>query len=205
MTDLPGGSFHAAAAAQTVRPGSALHRDALALLRGWPPPSPDQDRVRNYYLEHLESQPDGLRRDCVPDHITASTLIVSADHRRVLLTLHAKARAWFQMGGHCEDHDRTLLAAASREATEESGLPELVLDPVPVQLNTHEVPFCGTSGTVRHLDVRFLALAPASATHRTSAESLDVAWWPIDALPTTESNLLELVERARVRLTALDS
>ena len=35
----------------------------------------------------------------------------------VLLTLHAKARAWFQLGGHCEPGDLTLAGAALREAS----------------------------------------------------------------------------------------
>ena len=82
---------------------------------------------------------------------TASTLVVSADRERVLLTLHAKARAWFQFGGHCEDRDVTLEDAALREAVEESGVPDLLIDPEPVQLNPHEVPFCDPRGGVRHV------------------------------------------------------
>lgn len=182
--------------------GTALHHDALTLLRGWRAPSAAQDDARRRYVTHLEVEADGLRRACLPAHITASTLILSADRRRVLLTLHAKAKAWFQMGGHCEEQDVTLAGAALREAVEESGLPGLTLDPSPVQLDAHEVAFCDPSGTVCHLDVRFLAVAPADATSTTSAESLDVAWWPVDSLPTKEASLLELVDLARQRLDA---
>ena len=114
--------------------------------------------------------------------------------------MHAKARAWFQFGGHCEPGDRTLVAAAGREAAEESGLAGLVLDPAPVQLSEHAVPFCGPDGDVHHLDVRFLAVAPASGLHAVSDESLDVRWWPTDALPDPGSDLVELVALARERL-----
>lgn len=179
----------------------ALHADALSLLRAWQPPTPDQDAVCRSYVCHLENEPTGLSRDCFPDHITASTLIVSADHRQVLLTLHAKAKAWFQMGGHCEPGDVTLAGAALREAREESGVENLLFDPLPVQLNVHDVPFCNPRGTVRHLDVRFVAVAPEQAVHATSEESVDVTWWPVDALPTDEPNLLDLVDLARDRLT----
>ena len=182
--------------------GSALHHDALTLLHGWRAPSAEQDDVRRRYLTHLEVEEHGLRRECFPAHITASTLIVSPDGRRVLLTLHAKAKAWFQMGGHCEEQDTTLAGAALREAVEESGLAGLTLDPSPVQLDAHEVAFCDPRGTVCHLDVRFLAVAPKSGTSATSEESLDVAWWPVDALPTKEASLLELVELARQQLDA---
>jgi len=180
--------------------GSPLHRDARDLLRGWQAPCPEQEQVRRSYVRHLETHPTGLRRDCLPDHITASTLIVSADHEQVLLTLHAKAGAWFQVGGHCEESDTTLAGAAMREAAEESGVLDLALDPAPVQLNAHDVAFCRPGRAVRHLDVRYLAVAPETPGHAASEESLELAWWPIGSLPTTEANLLELVELARRRL-----
>ena len=179
---------------------TTLQADALSMLHAWNPPTPDQDAVRRSYVSHLVNEPTGLSRDCFPDHVTASTLIVSADHRQVLLTLHAKAKAWFQMGGHCEAGDVTLAGAALREAREESGVEDLALDPVPVQLSPHDVPFCNPRGTVRHLDVRFVAVAPELAVHATSEESVDVAWWPVDALPTDEPNLLDLIDLARDRL-----
>jgi 8-oxo-dGTP pyrophosphatase MutT (NUDIX family) len=121
----------------------------------------------------------------------------------VLLTLHAKARRWFHMGGHCEEADTGLAAAAVREAEEESGVAGLALDPVPVHLDRHAVPFCGDHGSVDHLDVRFLALAPADAEHAVSVESLDVRWWPVDALPGTD-DLDDLVSAALARAAARD-
>ena len=185
-----------------------LHADALAALRGWPAPTAGQEALRARYVAHLEAHPDGLTRGCRPDHLTASTLVLSADLDRVLLTLHAKARRWFQLGGHCEPGDTTLAGAALREATEEGGLGELALDPVPVQLSEHEVPFCGAGlpgGPVHHLDVRFLALARPGATPAVSEESIDVAWWPVDALPDPGEDLVELVALAVARAQASSS
>lgn len=181
-----------------------LHADALAVLTAWPAPTAEQERLRQRYVDHLAAHADGMTRGCHPDHLTASTLVVSPaddpDGPRVLLTLHAKARRWFQLGGHCEDADTTLAGAALREAVEESGLDGLVVDPVPVQLSEHEVPFCDPRGGMRHLDVRFLAVAPSGAAHAVSDESLDVRWWPADALPDPDPDLVELVELARARL-----
>ena len=178
----------------------SLHADALAVLSGWAAPSPGQETLRERYVDHLRAEPDGVHRSCRPDHLTASTLVLDEDATHVLLTLHAKARRWFQFGGHCEPEDRTLAAAATREAREESGLPDLTVDPVPVQLSEHPVPFCGPGGDVHHLDVRFLAVAPAGSRHSVSDESLDVRWWPVGALPDPEPEMVELVALARARV-----
>lgn len=178
---------------------SRLHDDALAVLEGWAATDEQQERLRQEYVAHLQHHPDGLERSCHPDHITASTVVLSQGGGEVLLTLHAKAGAWFQLGGHVEPSDATLAGAALREASEESGLAGLELDPRPLQLDVHEVPFCGPAGT-RHLDVRFLAVTPADGRHAVSSESVDVRWWPVDGLPTDEPSLRQLVDLGRHRL-----
>jgi 8-oxo-dGTP pyrophosphatase MutT (NUDIX family) len=182
-----------------------LHADAVRVLTAWHPPHPAQEVLRDRYLAHLAARPDGMTRHCRPDHLTASTLVLSVTGDRVLLTLHAKARQWFQLGGHCEPGDATLAAAAAREAAEESGIANLSLDPVPVQLSEHAVPFCGARGGVHHLDVRFVAVAPAGADHSVSDESLDLRWWPADALPDPQPDLVELVALARARAQSTSS
>ncbi len=180
----------------------SLHADALGVLEDWVAPDAAQDALRERYVTHLRTHPDGVRREGRPDHLTASTLVLSEDGQQVLLTLHAKARRWFQLGGHCEDGDPSLAAAALREAGEESGLRGLRLDPRPVQLSAHPVPFCGGTPErpVHHLDVRFVAVAAAGEQHAVSEESLDVRWWPADALPDPEPDLVALVSLARARL-----
>lgn len=177
----------------------SLHADALARLTDWDPPDERQERLRARFADHLRARPDGLDRGCQPDHVTASTVVLDAAGERVLLTLHARAGRWFQLGGHCEAGDATLAGAALREAVEESGLTGLAIDPVPVHLDEHEVPFCGSAGgePVHHLDVRFVALAEPGAAYAVSEESIDLRWWPVDALP--DPSLAELVARARER------
>ena len=168
----------------------SLRDDALAVLGGWTAPDAGQEHLRQRYVEHLVAQSDGAYRECRPDHLTVGALVVSADHREVLLTLHAKAGRWFQLGGHCEPQDGSLAAAALREAREESGIEALALDPVPVHLDEHPVTFCGAPGLVHHLDVRFVAVAPEGATPVVSEESTDVRWWPVDALPEPDTGLV---------------
>jgi 8-oxo-dGTP pyrophosphatase MutT (NUDIX family) len=177
----------------------SLHTDALAVLAAWQPPTRAQADLRDRYVAHLHEHADGVWRECYPDHLTASTLVLSRDLEMVLLTLHAKARRWFQLGGHCEDSDPTLVGAAAREAREESGLADLALDPRPVQLSEHAVPFCDPRGGVHHLDVRFVAVVPDDARHSVSVESLDVRWWPVDDLPDPQPDMVELVALAVAR------
>ncbi len=173
---------------------TALHADALATLRAWRTAEPEQERLRRRYVDHLDAHPDGAERDCPGAHLTAGVLVLSADRRHVLLTLHAKARRWFHLGGHCEPDDATLGGAALREGVEEGGIPGLVLVPEPLHLDAHVVDFCGEHERVTHLDVRFLALAPEGSVPAVSEESLDVRWWPVDALPTDEPEMRRLVD-----------
>ncbi len=179
---------------------SGLHDDALATLRGWTAPDAGQEALRTSYVGHLERNRDGTRRSCFPDHLTAGTVVLSPALDTVLLNLHRKAGRWFAFGGHTEPGDDSLAAAARREAVEESGISDLRFDPDPVHLDRHEVGFCDPRGTVRHLDVRYCAVAPEGSEHAASAESLDVRWWPVDALPDLEAEMHDLIALARARL-----
>ncbi|MFJ8042978.1 NUDIX hydrolase [Kitasatospora sp. NPDC096147] len=187
---------------------TTLHADAVRALTDWTVADTGQDRLRQDYLAHLAAEPEGLWRSCLPAHITASALVVDPAAGRVLLTLHPKVGLWLQMGGHCEPGDATLAAAALREATEESGIAGLELlavggEPVPVKLDRHTVRCAGKDRPENvHLDVQYIALAPAGAQELISEESLDLRWFPLDAVPEpTDDALRELVELAR-KLTA---
>lgn len=177
----------------------SLHADALAALEAWAAPFSAQEALRQRYAAHLRDNPDGMTRRCFPDHLTAGVLVLHPDRNWVLLNLHRKARRWFHFGGHCEPGDTTLAGVALREGTEESGLTGLRLDPEPAQLDEHLVEFCDPRGTVHHLDVRFVALAPPGEEHATSEESLDVRWWPLDGLPDLEPEMHDLISIARDR------
>lgn len=158
-----------------------------AVLTAWDAPNADQDALRHTYLAFLDAAENPCERACVPGHLTGSAIVFDATGRHVLLTLHPRVGKWVQLGGHCEPEDTGIDAAALREATEESGLSDLRLSPEPVHLHTHPIT-CSLGLPTRHLDVRYAAVAPATADGTPpapvrSSESVDLAWWPVDALP----------------------
>lgn len=174
---------------------AALHADAVRVLSGWRPGDDGQEALRRGFLDHLTTHPDGMWRECVPGHLTASAAVLDATGERVLLTLHPKAKMWLQLGGHCEPGDVSLAGAALREATEESGISGLRLLPGPVRVDRHRV-WC--HGGSYHLDVQYAAVAPPGARATISDESDDLRWFGLDAVPEPADDALRgLVAGAR--------
>ncbi|MFF8194023.1 NUDIX hydrolase [Streptomyces bobili] len=172
----------------------SLHEDAVLVLKAYE----NQEELRQTYLDHLAAHPDGMWKACEAGHLTASALVIDPEQGRVLLTLHRKLRMWLQMGGHCEPQDVSLTAAALREATEESGIPGLTLLPGgPVRLDRHPIP----APCHWHLDIQYAAVAPPGSTQAISEESLDLRWFPYDAVAAVaDESVVRLLEATRARL-----
>jgi 8-oxo-dGTP pyrophosphatase MutT (NUDIX family) len=179
---------------------TALHRDAVEVLTAWAGSGvgKDQQSLAEAYLSLLAARPDAMWRSCEPGHLTASALVLSADRSATLLTLHPRVGQWLQLGGHCERGDPTLLAAALREATEESGIDGLEIDPVPVRLDVHALT-CSLGKPTRHLDVQYRAYAPHGAVAQITAESDDLAWHPVDALPDAADRSVRMLVQASLK------
>jgi coenzyme F420-0:L-glutamate ligase len=176
-----------------------LHADAVELVTYLTEVDP---ALKESFLGFLAARPDAMWRSCAPGHLTASGLVIDPVRERVLLTLHPRAGNWFQLGGHCEPGDHTVLDAAAREAREESGIGALSFDPIPLALHVHPIT-CSLGVPTRHFDVQFLAVAPEGAAATISDESLDLQWFGWDALPDGISpELPAVVASARRRLGA---
>lgn len=157
----------------------SLHASAAAALTAYVPADPTQAHLRDHYLRLLHRDPDAVWRRARPAHLTAGAVVVDPAGEHTLLVLHNRVRRWLQPGGHCEDGDRTLRDTAMRECREETGLAAFETSAAPLVLSRHGAP-CGAR---EHFDVQYLVVAPADAATAVSEESLDVGWFPVDALP----------------------
>ena len=163
--------------------------EARALVAGYSSSDPHQAAERERILAFIDEHPNALERSCLRGHLTASALIIDASGERALLTHHRKLDRWLQMGGHV-DGDGNLVGAAWREATEESGIEGLSIDPRPVDLDIHTIPARGDEPEHWHLDVRFQVYAPEGAREEISEESIALGWFTpaeFDALDSDES------------------
>lgn len=152
-------------------------------LTSWHPDAPDQVRLRDDYLAFLgERGPAAADRDSAGEHLTASCFVLTPDLTAVLLCFHRKGRFWVQLGGHIEPADRSVPAAAFREALEEGGVAVAPVTEGPLDVDRHALSTRFGRCTV-HWDIGFAALAPAASRPVASDESEDVRWWPVDALP----------------------
>lgn len=166
--------------------------------------SPDEASAPATFLAFLDSSPDVFRREHVVGHFTGSAWLVSGDGERVLLTHHRKLGRWLQLGGHA-DGDRDLARVALREAEEESGLGELVVEPEIFDLDRHWIPSRDSEAGHWHYDVRFVVRATGDEAFAVSEESLALAWKPIGELladPITDASLRRMAKRWMERRAA---
>jgi 8-oxo-dGTP pyrophosphatase MutT (NUDIX family) len=118
----------------------------------------EADRCAMLRLARELAQP--LSRSESSAHFTASAFVIDEHHRRTCLVAHEKLGRLLQPGGHIEDEDESLEAAALREASEETAL-ELELHPTaprPLDLDIHEIPERPGEPAHWHLDIRYLVV-----------------------------------------------
>lgn len=127
----------------------------------------------DFLRDQLDSHPNCINRQEHGGHITASVLIFDGVERFVL-THHRRYGSWQQLGGHA-DGNYDLAAVAAREGLEESGLPDFLIDPTPIDIDIHAAG-CPPGSSTRHFDVCFQAVASRERKLARSEESLDLRW-----------------------------
>jgi 8-oxo-dGTP pyrophosphatase MutT (NUDIX family) len=123
-------------------------------------------------------------------HLTGSAVVVSAAGDRVLLLYHRKLDRWLQPGGHAEPGEQDGERIALREAREETGIEALTLHPAaprPLDVDVHAIPARRDEPAHRHLDLRYLVVAPGDAPlRRAVAEARALRWFTWEELPALD-------------------
>jgi 8-oxo-dGTP pyrophosphatase MutT (NUDIX family) len=172
--------------------------DLTALLDRYQPrgdtEAADVQRVRAL----AETAADPYQRD-LPLHVTASALIVHPPTARVLLRWHQRQQAWLQVGGHGDPGETDPLVIVSREAEEETGLPDLA--PWPDAEIRHlvivNVPPGKGEPAHEHADVRYFMATHAPDAIRPESAHAPLRWLTLPAArdATPQPNLRETLAR----------
>ncbi|MBM4265822.1 MAG: NUDIX hydrolase [Deltaproteobacteria bacterium] len=181
-------------------------RPLLDLLDRYASLHPGEDETVQRMQAFIRAHADCFARTCLAGHVTGSAWVVSADHRSVLLTHHARLGRWLQLGGHA-DGETDPFEAALREAREESGMEDFRevsgdVPPVPLDVDVHPIPARGAEPEHFHFDVRYLLIAAPGQRIVRSDESNDLRWVPADRVEelSDEESLLRLARKARALL-----
>jgi 8-oxo-dGTP pyrophosphatase MutT (NUDIX family) len=122
-------------------------------------------------------------------HVTASAFIINSNRDSLLFIRHKFLQKWLQPGGHVDFSDASLIAAAQREAMEETGLsPEdlRVLSDDIFDIDSHSIPKNIKKQELAHIhhDLRFLFQTSKDIVSFTEEESTGSKWVPLSELAT---------------------
>jgi 8-oxo-dGTP pyrophosphatase MutT (NUDIX family) len=161
---------------------------------------PNEEKIVQLFLKELESGDRCFKRDQLPNHFTASGLVLSMDKSKVLLNHHKKLNLWMQFGGHA-DGETNLFEVAKKEVREESGLTEIIslnqTDKKIIHLDCHQIPSNKNTPEHYHLDVRFVFFT-SQTDFIISEESHDIRWVKINDIGnySKENSFLTYIKRA---------
>ena len=173
----------------------------LRLLDRYESAAPEAEPTVKLFRDFAGAHADCFERSCAPGHFTGSAWLVDGSGLGVLLTHHRKLNRWLQLGGHA-DGDGDLARVARREAEEESGLRDLIVEPAIFDLDRHLIPARGNDPAHWHYDVRFVVRATGSDRFVVTDESHDLAWRDIATVahdPTLDESLRRMARKWQER------
>ncbi|MGW0467957.1 NUDIX hydrolase [Streptomyces sp. NPDC003027] len=158
---------------------------------------PDEKWRLSLIGELLDADHDVTSRKTFDGHLTAGAILADPAGR-VLLIKHRALNRWLLPGGHLERQDESLLEAAQRELTEETGIPVSAVIPVghrPLHVDAHHIPAnpAKDEPSHRHFDFRFLFRTHSDAVELQEEEVTAAAWRYADEIEneTLRTRVLE--------------
>lgn len=173
-----------------------------AWLQSYRPTDPGEATHVSKMQALLAENPLSWRRDSfAPGHFTASAFLTSPALDSLLLIFHPKLHLWLQPGGHVEAGDDSILAAARREAREETGLTQFSLHPACPDIfdvDIHTIPARKDEPSHLHLDVRFLFVVSGDEGVQTEKQIKAHSWVSLDeAMTKSDASVARAAEKVR--------
>ena len=178
----------------------------IALLAHHPAGDAEEEASLLRMLRFLSLSPDPFGRGNPEGHITCSLVIGRPGGGAYLLVHHRKLGRWLQPGGHTDEGDADALAAALREAREETGVStfETPRGGHPFDVNVHSIPARPGEPAHLHFDVRFLATTSETALTAQADEVAGARWFTLEealAAPV-DASLARALRKAQALLSA---
>jgi 8-oxo-dGTP pyrophosphatase MutT (NUDIX family) len=177
----------------------------LAELRAHPADDETERASLDRLIAFVSEAPDPLSRSASTSHVTGSAVVVSPDRERFLLVRHRRLGRWLQPGGHVDPEDASVLAAALREAREETGAQDVI--PAPgglLDVDVHAIPAFEDRPAHIHYDVRYLATSRSTSLTAEESEVTSVAWLTLAEAVSRgiDASLERSLRKARTRSQA---
>jgi 8-oxo-dGTP pyrophosphatase MutT (NUDIX family) len=171
-------------------PEGSQETDSLARIRGF-----------------VSGPADPFARETPEGHVTASAVVARPDGSEFLLVLHRRLSRWLQPGGHTEQEDASVFAAALREAREETGITlfDAPLGRTILDVDVHPIPARGADAAHFHFDVRYLLTTRADADPTASDDpSRPIRWASFEEAVSlgVDASLTRALRKAKARLPA---
>lgn len=196
---------------EAIRPGLARSIKTLVekYLRAFPK---ERDRLKGLlsFLAETEEGPDLYSRKNFVGHITASGLVLSPDRNNLLFINHKYLNRFLQPGGHVDQHDETIFAAAQREIREETGQESQTYIPfhldyyLPIDIDTHDIPANPRKAEPKHVhhDFRFLFRVDSDVDLNAPRETDDgqLIWIDLENAGERASHSF-VIEKVRIALS----
>ncbi|MCF6324194.1 MAG: NUDIX hydrolase [Gammaproteobacteria bacterium] len=154
----------------------------LAIITAHHPFDKTELSFKQAILAFVQRHDDFYKRTLECGHVTGSAWIINPAHSHALMLHHKKLGHWLQPGGHIEQ-DSDVLAAALREAREETGIKNMrVVSDAIFDIDIHTIPANCREAEHLHFDIRYLFEISLDTMPVVSDESNDVRWFSLEEI-----------------------